>query len=105
MLSSLANYLLGGSPSAHDVSGDDQNGIPLPVETRLNQVEVEGDDWILIDRAGESKHHIIVYSKSNIISKRHPFRAMNHYVTIRYNIPRDLASSARTNGSLFKYGA
>lgn len=53
MLSSLANYLLGGSPSAHDVRGEDRQGATLHVETRLNQVEVEGDDWILIDRAGQ----------------------------------------------------
>ncbi|XP_012260715.1 tumor protein p53-inducible nuclear protein 2 [Athalia rosae] len=53
MLSSLANYLLGGSPSAQEVRGDNRQDEPLPVETRLNQVEVEGDDWILIDRAVE----------------------------------------------------
>ncbi|XP_046736223.1 tumor protein p53-inducible nuclear protein 2 [Diprion similis] len=54
MLSSLANYLLGGSLSAHDVQEDGENGVSLSVETRLKEVEVEGDDWILIDRAVEA---------------------------------------------------
>lgn len=56
MLSSLANYLLGGNISgAQDSREGSNNGTPesLPVMARLSQVEVEGDDWILIDRAVE----------------------------------------------------
>ncbi|XP_026674495.1 tumor protein p53-inducible nuclear protein 2 [Ceratina calcarata] len=56
MLSSLANYLLGGNISgAQDSREGSNNGTPesLPVLARLSQVEVEGEDWILIDRAVE----------------------------------------------------
>ncbi|XP_034184928.1 tumor protein p53 inducible nuclear protein isoform X1 [Osmia lignaria lignaria] len=56
MLSSLANYLLGGNISgAQDSREGSNNETPesLPVMARLSQVEVEGDDWILIDRAVE----------------------------------------------------
>lgn len=53
MLSSLANYLLGGSFSAAHDSGKETNN-DVSVVTRLSQVEVEGEDWILIDRAGTS---------------------------------------------------
>lgn len=55
MLSSLANYLLGGNISgAQDSRERSNNESPesLPVIARLSQVEVEGEDWILIDRAG-----------------------------------------------------
>ncbi|XP_076300688.1 tumor protein p53 inducible nuclear protein isoform X2 [Lasioglossum baleicum] len=54
MLSSLANYLLGGNISAAQDSRDGSNNETpesLRVMARLSQVEVEGDDWILIDRA------------------------------------------------------
>lgn len=57
MLSSLANYLLGGNISgAQDSREGSNNETPesLPVMARLSQMEVEGDDWILIDRAGTS---------------------------------------------------
>ncbi|XP_031371340.1 tumor protein p53-inducible nuclear protein 2 [Apis dorsata] len=56
MLSSLANYLLGGNISgAQDSRERSNNESPesLPVIARLSQVEVEGEDWILIDRAVE----------------------------------------------------
>ncbi|XP_076757481.1 tumor protein p53 inducible nuclear protein [Xylocopa sonorina] len=56
MLSSLANYLLGGNISgAQDSREGSNNETPesLRVTARLSQVEVEGDDWILIDRAVE----------------------------------------------------
>ncbi|KAK2584249.1 hypothetical protein KPH14_006660 [Odynerus spinipes] len=56
MLSSLANYLLGGNISATQNSRDASNNESLenfPVVARLSQVEVEGDDWILIDRTIE----------------------------------------------------
>lgn len=56
MLSSLANYLLGGNISgAQDAQEGSNNETPesLPVMARFSQVEVEGDDWILIDRAVE----------------------------------------------------
>lgn len=58
MLSSLANYLLGGNiaSGASQDSRDGASGEPLesfPIMARLSQVEVEGDDWILIDRAVE----------------------------------------------------
>ncbi|XP_076377485.1 tumor protein p53 inducible nuclear protein isoform X1 [Megalopta genalis] len=54
MLSSLASYLLGGNISgAQDAREGSNNETPesLPVMARFSQVEVEGDDWILIDRA------------------------------------------------------
>ncbi|XP_071873797.1 tumor protein p53 inducible nuclear protein isoform X2 [Bombus fervidus] len=54
MLSSLANYLLGGNISdAQDSRQGSNNETPEshPVIARLSQVEIEGDDWILIDRA------------------------------------------------------
>lgn len=57
MLSNLANYLLGGNiSSAQDAREGSNNESPesLPVMARLSQVEVEGDDWILIDPAGTS---------------------------------------------------
>ncbi|XP_035738327.1 uncharacterized protein LOC118448756 isoform X1 [Vespa mandarinia] len=53
MLSSLANYLLGGNISTTQNSRNASNSESLenfPVVARLSQVEVEGDDWILIDR-------------------------------------------------------
>ncbi|XP_066597103.1 tumor protein p53-inducible nuclear protein 2 isoform X2 [Prorops nasuta] len=52
MLSSLANYLLGSISSAQDSSGssDGKNVDSFSVVARLSQVEVEGDDWILIER-------------------------------------------------------
>ncbi|XP_015437269.1 PREDICTED: tumor protein p53-inducible nuclear protein 2 isoform X2 [Dufourea novaeangliae] len=56
MLSSLANYLLGSNiTSTQDSRDGSNNETPesLPVMARLNQVEVEGDDWILIDREVE----------------------------------------------------
>ncbi|KAK1123650.1 hypothetical protein K0M31_008348 [Melipona bicolor] len=56
MLNSLANYLLGGNNTGRQGSREGSNNqIPeaCPVMARLRQVEVEGDDWILIDRAGE----------------------------------------------------
>ncbi|OAD57449.1 Tumor protein p53-inducible nuclear protein 2 [Eufriesea mexicana] len=56
MLSSLANYLLGGNISgAQDSREGSNNETPesLPVMARLSQMEVEGDDWILIDRTVE----------------------------------------------------
>ncbi|XP_078042123.1 tumor protein p53 inducible nuclear protein isoform X2 [Augochlora pura] len=56
MLSSFANYLLGGNISgAQGAQEGSNNETPesLPVMTRFNQVEVEGDDWILIDRTVE----------------------------------------------------
>ncbi|CAD1468495.1 unnamed protein product [Heterotrigona itama] len=56
MLNSLANYLLGGNITGGQGSREGSNNqIPeaCPVMARLRQVEVEGDDWILIDRAGE----------------------------------------------------
>ncbi|XP_076653005.1 tumor protein p53 inducible nuclear protein isoform X2 [Halictus rubicundus] len=56
MLSSLANYLLGGNISAAQDSREGSNNETpesLRVMARLSQVEVEGDDWILIDRAVE----------------------------------------------------
>lgn len=58
MLSSLAKYLLGdGSNDAQESRGNsnsDNRYTSLPVqETRLSQVEVENDDWILIDRVVE----------------------------------------------------
>ncbi|XP_014609066.1 tumor protein p53-inducible nuclear protein 2 [Polistes fuscatus] len=56
MLSSLANYLLGGNISATQNSRNASNSESLdhiPVIARLSQVEVEGEDWILIDRTIE----------------------------------------------------
>lgn len=53
MLNSLANYLLGGNISAAQDSGKESNN-DVPLVTRLSQVEVEGEDWVLIDRAGIS---------------------------------------------------
>ncbi|XP_076183579.1 tumor protein p53 inducible nuclear protein isoform X2 [Ptiloglossa arizonensis] len=56
MLSSLANYLLGGNISGEQDSRQGSNSETsesLSVSDRLSQVEVEGDDWILIDRAVE----------------------------------------------------
>lgn len=56
MLSSLANYLLGGYVSGTQNSCDASNNESLkdfPVVARFSQVEVEGDDWILIDRTIE----------------------------------------------------
>lgn len=53
MLSSLANYLLGGNISGAQDSRQGSNNETLesiPVMGRLSQVEVEGNDWILIDR-------------------------------------------------------
>lgn len=53
MLSSLANYLLGGNISTTQNSRNASNSESLesfPVVARLSQVEVEGEDWILIDR-------------------------------------------------------
>ena len=55
MLSSLVKYLFKGSASS--VQDPDENNIlinvdTLPIEARLRQVEVEGNDWILIDRTG-----------------------------------------------------
>ncbi|KAG7207873.1 hypothetical protein KM043_009470 [Ampulex compressa] len=52
MLSSLANYLLGGNISGAQESREGSNNEdlePFPIVARLSQVEVEGDDWILID--------------------------------------------------------
>lgn len=62
MLSRLASYLLRGSTSSAEdgdtpLQDDADNACKevtsIPVETRLRQVEVEGDEWILIDRNGE----------------------------------------------------
>ncbi|XP_031786364.1 basic-leucine zipper transcription factor A [Nasonia vitripennis] len=60
MLSRLASYLLRGAASGADDGeapprdeevGAAPDGVAsIPVEARLRQVEVEGDDWILIDR-------------------------------------------------------
>ncbi|XP_076481642.1 tumor protein p53 inducible nuclear protein isoform X4 [Bombus vancouverensis nearcticus] len=53
MLSSLANYLLGGNISGAQGSRQRSNNETPethPVMARLSQVEIEGDDWILIDR-------------------------------------------------------
>lgn len=64
MLSRLASYLLGGAADAEEDSaavpqeeGQASGGnlTAVPVEARLRQVEVEGDDWILIDRNGEAR--------------------------------------------------
>lgn len=55
MLSSLANYLLGGNISGAQGSRQGSNNETPethPVMARLSQVEIEGDDWILIDRTG-----------------------------------------------------
>lgn len=55
MLSSLANYLLRGNISGAQGSRQESNNETPethPVIARLSQVEIEGDDWILIDRAG-----------------------------------------------------
>ena len=66
MLSRLASYLLGGAGTEADEAEaggasapprDEAGAITAdagssPVEARLRQVEVEGDDWILIDRNG-----------------------------------------------------
>ena len=63
MLSRLANYLLGGaasgaedgdSPSQDDADNVGKEVTSIPIETRLRQVEVEGDEWILIDRNGRT---------------------------------------------------
>lgn len=49
MLSRLVNYIMGAPAD----SEENDNVQPLAVaEARLRQVEVEGDDWILIDRTG-----------------------------------------------------
>lgn len=61
MLSRLASYLLRGvasgaeddEASATADAGPETGSASLPVEARLRQVEVEGDDWILIDRNGK----------------------------------------------------
>ncbi|XP_043262147.1 uncharacterized protein LOC122402970 [Colletes gigas] len=56
MLGKLANYFLGGDISgAQDAREESNNETPesLPVMSRLSQVEVEGDGWILIDRIVE----------------------------------------------------
>ena len=55
MLSSLANYLLRSSVSGAQNSREDndvENVDIFPIAARLRQVEVEGNDWILIDRTG-----------------------------------------------------
>lgn len=56
MLNSLANYLLGGSASGNQELkeyNNIENAKNFPAEARLRQVEVEGNDWILIDRTVE----------------------------------------------------
>ncbi|XP_015181915.1 PREDICTED: tumor protein p53-inducible nuclear protein 2 [Polistes dominula] len=57
MLSSLANYLLGGNISttqnSRNASSNSESLDHIPVIARLSQVEVEGEDWILIDRTIE----------------------------------------------------
>lgn len=56
MLNSFANYLFGGDVFGTQDSRQDSNNESLelfPVMPRLSQVEVDGDDWILIDRAVE----------------------------------------------------
>lgn len=56
MLSSLANYLLRGNISSEQDSRVDSNNGNLesfPIMARLSQMDVEGDDWILIDRTVE----------------------------------------------------
>lgn len=68
MLSRLASYLMGGAAGEDAATAEDVNscankenegiavdtatGASMPVEARLRQVEVDGDDWILIDRNG-----------------------------------------------------
>ncbi|XP_033209611.1 tumor protein p53-inducible nuclear protein 2 [Belonocnema kinseyi] len=56
MLSSLANYLLRSSTSGVQSSreySNVENMDVFPNAARLSQVEVEGNDWILIDRSVE----------------------------------------------------
>ncbi|XP_051162240.1 tumor protein p53-inducible nuclear protein 2 isoform X2 [Leptopilina boulardi] len=56
MLNSLANYLLRSSVSDHSESRDDINVGNINnylTQTRLKQVEVEENDWILIDQTVE----------------------------------------------------
>lgn len=65
MLSRLANYLLGGASEAAEDSQEqaaaaaatttrkDEFPPGTPMEARLRQVTVEGDDWILVDRHSE----------------------------------------------------
>ena len=58
MLSRIASYLLGaGSSEAEgeqeqEIASTGNNGCPpqIPIEPRLRQINVEGDDWILVDR-------------------------------------------------------
>lgn len=52
MLGNLVNYLFGGNFSG---TQDSLEGDPLTsrsIMRRFRQMEVEGDDWILINRAG-----------------------------------------------------
>lgn len=67
MLSRLASYLMRGGAEEGDAvpredeacggSAEDGATSSIPVEARLRQVEVEGDDWILIDRNGKATFH------------------------------------------------
>lgn len=84
MLNSLANYLLGGNISAAQDSRERSNNETpesLPVMTRLSQVEVEGEDWILIDRAGmsdlfQSQRPLRLFSRiENLVPPFGPIRA------------------------------
>lgn len=55
MLNSLANYLLRSSVSDNSELRDDSNVENIDnylSQTRFKQVEVEENDWILIDQAG-----------------------------------------------------
>lgn len=55
MLNSLANYLLRSSVSDNSEPREDINVENIDnyiAQTRLKQIEVEENDWILIDRTG-----------------------------------------------------
>jgi hypothetical protein len=78
MLSRLASYLLRGSasgaedgdaPLQDDAEKATKEITSIPVEARLRQVEVEGDEWILIDRNGKSNFQIFIDNFSRAIKE------------------------------------
>lgn len=77
MLSSLANYLLRSSTSGAQDSREDSNVEVFPIAARLRQVEIEGNDWILIDRSGNCTNYIT--RLINLISSRSIY-----YYTLRW---------------------
>lgn len=55
MLGNLVNYLFGGNFSGTQDSLESDPLTTRSIMRRFKQVEVEGDDWILINRAGTQR--------------------------------------------------